>query len=114
MSKKVKVLIVFSFIFLILTSLAFILSSVLFYAMTTITEDGVASDFGEAIGYVILILYFIVVMFVFGVLDVINIVFGAILIKLTAEKWRVFYIVETAVSGVMAAAEAVFFLIVIR
>ncbi|MBQ9510080.1 MAG: hypothetical protein IJR55_00020 [Clostridia bacterium] len=112
MSKKIKTLIVFSFIFLALSVIAFIYSSALFSAMTTIGENGTASNLGEAVGVAVLIIFFIIVMIAFAVLDILSIVFGGILIKLTAGKWRVFYIVETAASAAMMIVEFVFFMIV--
>lgn len=114
MSKKIKTLIVFSFIFLILAAVAFVYSSELFYAMATIGEDGTASSLGDAVGYAVLIIIFIVVMIIFAVLDAINLVVGGILIKLTAGKWRLFYITETSISAAMLIAEAVFFIIAKR
>ena len=110
MSKKVKALIVISFIFFLISVLLFVYSTALFAGMMNIGEDGTASGFGDAVGYAVLIIFFLIFMLAFAAADVINIVICAILIKLTAGKWRVYYIVAVSLSALMAAAELTFFL----
>ena len=112
MDKTSKVLTVFAIIFLTLTIAAFTFSALLFGATVDVMTRG-ESGLGEAVGIALLIIFFIGAEIVFATCDVIGIVFGAIMIKRAAGKWRTFFIVDTAASGVMLALAAAMFILIL-
>ena len=111
MSKKVIVLIVLSFIFLIL-SVAVFAYDVIFISALKDVQNSSESEFGVAVAAATLAVIFVIFSAVFILVDTVNIIFSGILIKLTSNGWRVYYIVVTSLSVLMAAAVFVFYAII--
>ena len=112
MDRTSKILTVFAIIFLTLTVAAFTFSALLFGATVDVMTRG-ESGLGEAIGIALLLIFFIGAEIVFAACDVLGIIFGAIMIKRAAGKWRMFFIVDTAASGVMLALAAAMFILIL-
>ena len=103
MSKKVKVLIVLSFIFLSLSLAAFAYDTVFITAISDVRNSG-EGNIGEAVAVASLAVIFVVCTGVFVLLNTVNVVISGILIRLTEKGWRVYYIVVTSVSVLLTAA----------
>ena len=103
MSKKVKVLIVLSFIFLALAVTAFIYDALLISALKDVQKD-TENGLGAAVAATTLVIIFVIFSAVFALINAVNIIISAILIKLTAKGWRVYYIVITSLSALLTSA----------
>ena len=111
MSKKVKVLIVLSFIFLALAVTAFIYDALLIGALKDVQNE-TESGLGAAVAATTLVIVFVIFSAAFVILNSINIIISGILIKLTAKGWRVYYIVITSLSAILTAGIFVFYLMI--
>lgn len=112
MDRKSKVLTVLAIIFLTLTVAAFTFSALFFGAAVDMMTNG-ESNLGEAIGIALILIFFIGAEIVFAACDVLGIIFGAVMIKRAAGKWRTFFIVDTAASGVMLLLAAAMFIFIL-
>jgi len=112
MDKKSKVLAVFAVVFLILTVAAFTFSALFFGAAVDMMTNG-ENNLGEAVGIALLLILFIIAEIACAAFDVFSIIFGAVMIKRAAGKARTFFIVDTALSGVMLALAAVMFILIL-
>ena len=112
MDRKSKVLTVFAIVFLILTVAAFTFSALFFGAVIDLMTND-ESNLGEAIGIALLLIFFIGAEIVCAAFDALCIIFGAVMIKRATGKWRTFFIVDVAASGLMLALAAAMFVIVL-